>query len=627
MTSIIVLAISSMAASLYIASSIQNQASVINISGTLRMRAYRLASSLVYQSPDEQHWQKTRDLIKEFEKNLQNPELIHVLPGNQQHPLQLSHHLINQQWQEEILPLFEIYLDGIDENSSDQSSPISEDAVINLRNRYFQVVLDFVQNINQLVNLLENDLESRARELRVYLFFALSLTLVLITTALVLVYRRVHCPVQQLLKGARLVRKRDFSYRTNYTSHDEPGQLCLAFNSMADDLSKVYDELEDRVQQQTADLKRSKQSIELLYSVVKRLNETVFPQTTFISILKDIEKLLSTGRGTICINARTQNTLPLIEPSLDTTEINPRLCENLQKHLEKSKSQFIKLQGNTGDTMWAFCVPVRNQNQQYGALIIECLNNQSILPWQQQLLESIAGHIATAIHLSHQTTEIHRLALIEERGVIARELHDSLAQSLTFMKIQVSRLQAILKNTPANSAAEDVILELKEGLNSAYRELRELLTTFRLRIDGNNFNDALEKTVAEFNDRSETRIESTNQLNNNSLTPNEEIHILQIIREALSNIVQHANASTAQLTLQYALYGDIKLIIKDNGSGLSAKARASHHYGLSIMRERARTLNATFDISSATHSGTRIELCFSPTHATVTPPINRQENT
>jgi two-component system nitrate/nitrite sensor histidine kinase NarX len=105
-----------------------------------------------------------------------------------------------------------------------------------------------------------------------------------------------------------------------------------------------------------------------------------------------------------------------------------------------------------------------------------------------------------------------------------------------------------------------------------------------------------------------------------NLTPNEEIHILQLIREALSNIVQHAKASTAHLILQYKPSGNILITIEDNGIGMATKKTPCHHYGLSIMKERAQTLNGHLDISNKITGGTKIKLIFTPTNRAM--PLN-----
>jgi two-component system, NarL family, nitrate/nitrite sensor histidine kinase NarX len=630
MATITLLAFTSMAVSLFIADTIQGQATAINESGALRMRSYKIASSLFHEVlDDKQHWQSTLVFVNEFEQHLHSPHLTNALPDNKQHQLRIAYEQVEQQWHNKIEPLFDIYLNDILDSQSEEEEEeekinieTREYAVIHLRNRYFLLISDFVNSIDNLVSLLEQDSESKIQRLRIYQFIALALTIILVITALILVYKRVHIPMQKLLIAAERASKRDFSFRTNYTSPDELGQLGQAFNTMAEDLSEIYNELEERVQQKTLDLERSNHSMELLYKTVQQLNEAISPHTTFQGILKDIEQLIGTGHGTICLSDAAQEKAVMLATTLPEDDFSKHLCEqsNCQKCLGENHIQLLNINDQAGNQKQIITIPISDQNQQYGVLIIQSAQTNSIETWQQQLLESIAGHIGIAIKLSQQAAETRRLALMEERGAIARELHDSLAQSLTFMKIQVSRLQSLLEKPDKKSDAKNVIGELRVGLNSAYRELRELLTTFRLKIDGESFNEALLKTITEFNDRSKTNINYDNQITYCDLTANEEIHILQLIREALSNIVQHANASSANLTLQYNSSGEIQIIIEDNGTGLASDKSHQHHYGLSIMNERAQSLNGHLDITNKPEGGTKIELAFSPINKTA--PIN-----
>ncbi len=624
MATIILLAITSMAASLFIADTIQGRATAINESGALRMRSYRIASSLIHDFPDEQHYQATLALINEFEAHLRSPNLTRILPENTVHPLRIAYTNIQQQWYEEIKPIFDIYLDGIIESQvdTDNNMMISEGAVINLRNRYFLVVSDFVDDIDKLVNLLEQDSETKIERLRLYQFIALALTILLVITALILVYKRVHIPLKELLLAAKRVSKSDFSFRTRYTGKDELGQLGKTFNSMADNLSEIYNELENRVLQKTIDLEQSKRSMELLYKTVKQLNESASPHSTFPSILKDIEELIGTGKGVICLSDQANENAAMLASTLQTDDLNQVLCEkhDCQKCMGKGNSQVLSISNQSGRETDYITLPISDKSQQYGVLIIQLPEAESIEKWQLKLLESIADHIGIALKISQQAAETRRLSLMEERGAIARELHDSLAQSLTYMKIQVSRLQALLKKPESEADTENVIAELRVGLNSAYKELRELLTTFRLKIDGEDFKDALFKTVSEFNERGDTSIECVNKITYFDLTPNEEIHILQLIREALSNIVQHANATSAKLSLDYAEDGVMQICIEDNGIGLPHETSRTHHYGLSIMHERAKTLSGNFEIINKQEGGVKIVLNFLPENNTV--PVN-----
>ncbi len=628
MATITLLAITSMAASLFIADTIQGQATAINESGALRMRSYRIASSLIHDFPDEQHYQTTLILINEFEAHLRSPNLIHILPKDENQPLRIAYTRIQQQWYEEIEPIFDIYLDGIIDSQTDSESTmiISEGAVINLRNRYFLVVSDFVDDIDNLVNLLEHDSETKIKRLRLYQFIALALTIVLVIAALILVYKRVHIPLKQLLIAAERTSQSDFSFRTSYTNRDELGQLGKAFNSMAENLSEIYKELENRVIQKTRDLEQSKRSMELLYKTVRQLNEAASPHSTFPFILKDIELLTGTGKGVICLSDQKNENAAMLASTLQTDDLDQVLCEqkNCQKCMGNGKSQVLNFSNEAGSETEYITLPISDQSQQYGVLIIQLANRENIAPWQLKLLESIAGHIGIALKISQQAAETRRLSLMEERGAIARELHDSLAQSLTYMKIQVSRLQALLKKPDSQTDTENVIAELRVGLNSAYKELRELLTTFRLKIDGEDFNDALIKTIAEFNERGDTIIECDNKITYFDLTPNEEIHILQLIREALSNIVQHADATTAMISLEHAKNGNMQITIEDNGVGLPEETSRTHHYGLSIMHERAKTLNGHYEINNRPEGGVKITLSFLPKNNTVPVNISRE---
>lgn len=89
--------------------------------------------------------------------------------------------------------------------------------------------------------------------------------------------------------------------------------------------------------------------------------------------------------------------------------------------------------------------------------------------------------IGVAVGAERRIEQSRRLALLEERAVIARELHDSLAQSLAYLKIQASRLQGAMGSPDRNGEAAEILSELREGLSGTYRQLRELISTFRMK--------------------------------------------------------------------------------------------------------------------------------------------------
>ncbi len=177
------------------------------------------------------------------------------------------------------------------------------------------------------------------------------------------------------------------------------------------------------------------------------------------------------------------------------------------------------------------------------------------------------------------------------------------------MKIQVTRLRPHVD--AKGSEAGEILAELREGLSSAYRQLRELLTTFRMRIEGGGLGQALQNAVEEFSARGGIPITFETSLGSCPLTPNEEIHTLQIVREALSNVINHARASHAIVKVDCMADGTVSAVIQDDGIGIR-KTAGAHHYGLKIMEERAKSLGGVLVIERPGATGTRVTLNFIP---------------
>ena len=142
--------------------------------------------------------------------------------------------------------------------------------------------------------------------------------------------------------------------------------------------------------------------------------------------------------------------------------------------------------------------------------------------------------------------------------------------------------------------------------------MRELLTTFRLRIDGRGLTAALEDTVNEFTQRTGLDIRLVNRLVGMELASNEEIHVLQVIREALSNVEHHARARRADIALERDAANRVRVRVDDDGQGISEGRAPMHHYGLAIMRDRAASLSGTVTVARRAEGGTRVELEFVP---------------
>lgn len=103
-----------------------------------------------------------------------------------------------------------------------------------------------------------------------------------------------------------------------------------------------------------------------------------------------------------------------------------------------------------------------------------------------------------------------------------------------------------------------------------------------------------------------------NHLLSVELASNEEIHVLQVIREALSNVEHHARAAQAEVSLERLENNRVRIRVDDDGVGIADAQSPVHHYGLKIMSDRAHSLNGDLSVRRREIGGTRVELEFNP---------------
>jgi two-component system nitrate/nitrite sensor histidine kinase NarX len=262
-------------------------------------------------------------------------------------------------------------------------------------------------------------------------------------------------------------------------------------------------------------------------------------------------------------------------------------------------------------------VPVRDASDTYGVLIVEAPGDFMFESRHSRLIEAVASLFALSLGNLQRNHRRRRLALMDERSAIAGELHDSLAQALSYMKLQVARLQLEIGRSCAACGPGERVLEvsgeIKNGLDSAYRHLRELLSAFRTSMPPGGLQQALREVVDELSARSSTELGFDYRLGSRHLSVNEEFHLLQIVREALTNVVRHARAQHALVRFDEEDDGEIVLMVEDDGRGLRAGSGGDGHHGVSIMRDRARQIGGALHLRpAASGQGTCVEMRFRP---------------
>jgi two-component system nitrate/nitrite sensor histidine kinase NarX len=610
MATITALAFVGMLSSVYLAETTHGDAGAINQAGTLRMQSYRIAAALV--DFDRVRAARLEALIDEFEERLNSPRLAVVLTRNPDSDAALAHQELITTWERSIRPGL-MLIAALGSTGDPVLQPTTVDMLHDLRRGYLDQVDGFVAQIDAFVGLLEVWTEEKIELLKLIHVVTLFLTIAIVFVTMYWMHTRVLLPLRDLMASAEAARGGDFSVRPRYLYDDELGHLGQAFNFMAEDLSKTYADLEARVQAKTADLEQTNRSLELLYTTTLRLSHQPLTSATARELLDDLERVVGIGPSSLCLAGTREIPLTQLASTWDAIH-GRRLCDltNCATCNAAEGTRIFSVAVTDSTPLRVLSIDISDQEQCYGLLLFLLPGSAPPAPWQIRLLETVARHIGAAITLSRRGEETRRLALFEERNAIARELHDSLAQSLSYMKIQASRLHTALHT--GETDPDQVLGELRGGISSAYRQLRELLTTFRLQMDGRGLEQALDDTVREFRDRHGLPVTLDYAMDGCRLTPNAEIHVLQVIREALTNVEHHAAANQARVGLRYTAAADrVEVEIEDDGVGIGTRpSNQAHHYGLAIMEERARNLGGQIEISPRAGGGTRVGLIFTP---------------
>lgn len=197
-------------------------------------------------------------------------------------------------------------------------------------------------------------------------------------------------------------------------------------------------------------------------------------------------------------------------------------------------------------------------------------------------------------------------AVVNERTRLAREIHDGLAQTLAFLKMEIARMQ--IQITKGEVASIDQALQAcHKTLSDAYLDARQSIDNLRRAPDG-KFYDWLETAASDFTVMSGVAIDLSDVKLDTIFPNNIMAQLIRIVQEALTNIRKHAQADMVSISA-FERVGKIILEIKDNGCGFTPEeVHSTSRYGLRSMRERAESIHADFQIISALGVGTTINI-------------------
>ena len=617
----LLLALAAIGATLWLSWQLEGAGAAINETGSLRKQEYRLAMLLGREvhTPGAGFDGAARAQVAAIDATLAL-----VAQGDPQRPLGLpptaairdSFDTMSAQWQREVRPLALHVLEAR-----------GEQRVLVLR--HFLGVLDpYVDRIDGVVRLIESDNEVRTFWLRSSQLALMALAMGGTVALVYLMFSLIVRPVERLHAGMRSMADTDFGVRLEVDSKDEFGQLATGFNQMADRLERVYGSLEEKVRDKTAALENKNRELALLYdsAAFLQLHQTLEPMCE--GFLDRILRYFGADGGSVRLTEPAGEKVHLVvQRGLPEEMVQAEHCMPLGDCLcgEAALAQqpvvhWLRPEPDAADradaspcarsgfgTVAVFHIFA--QDQHLGVFSLHLRSERRFDEREQALLETLGRLLGTAIENMRLAAREREMAISEERNMVARGLHDSIAQGLNFLNLQVQMLDDSLRHGQQQEAA-DIVPALRAGVKESYEDVRELLQNFRSRLEEDDLNSALRKAVRKFRDQ--TGIEARFQAEGTGKLPfsrEEQLQILFIVQEALSNIRKHAQADSVSVRVSEGQ--DFSLSISDNGVGFNALVESGtedRRVGLHIMQERAAHINAELAIESRPGLGTTIRL-------------------
>lgn len=267
-------------------------------------------------------------------------------------------------------------------------------------------------------------------------------------------------------------------------------------------------------------------------------------------------------------------------------------------------SRLKNLVDGTDGLRYHASIPLYAHGKQLGVLNVASTDWRQLSPDDLQLLYTIGDMLGIAVERARLFESSAQIGAVEERNRLAREIHDTLAQGLTAVSLQLESADALLEVEADPNRIRQTVQQALQLTRANLDEARRSVLDLRAApLDGRTLVEAL-LLLAE---AAALPVDLLVTGGNQPLPPRVETGLYRIAQEAINNACRHAQASQIIVTL-VATPQTVSLVVEDDGRGFDVEAVSSSRFGLLGLNERVKLLNGRLQIESSVGQGTRIEV-------------------
>jgi signal transduction histidine kinase len=414
--------------------------------------------------------------------------------------------------------------------------------------------------------------------------------------------RFVVAPVRALTVSAERLAKGHTDETVPPQGRDEVGDLADSLERMRREINASREvilaasrELEQKVARRTAELSVRNEELLALNELAGSLTRSLDPEAILAGALEAVRAVLPTTGGRGFRISRDG----LVASRAEGDDSSPRLEEVAVAAI--TGNQLVTRADGDGVLIG---LPMGTGAGPLGALGLR--TNSTPGPEMTALLMAIGNQVGLALSTARLSDEGREMAVLEERARLAREIHDTLAQQLTGIVIQLEAAQALVNRDPDRSLP--ALASAQELARSALAEARRSVWDLRpAPLSSTGLVAAAENEVERFRHRTgiAARLRAEHMVPPPALRPQSEVTLLRITQQALANIAAHSGAS--RVTVRLRNLGDhVELTVRDNGHGFDTSALPLGSFGIVGMAERVRIAGGTFQVESVPSRGTTI---------------------